>query len=81
VVGQGEQLDPGVGGRRHDLGGRQAPVGAARVRLQVERWAAGHRGNRTRAAAGPRADVVAFGTWVIAATFRAPRYCRSSSET
>ena len=36
VVGQREQLDPGRGGLRDDLGRRERPVGLGRVRLEVE---------------------------------------------
>ncbi len=38
VVGQRQQLDAGVGGALHDLGGGQGAVGVGGVRLQVEAW-------------------------------------------
>ena len=46
VVGQREQLDAGLGGALHDLGGRQGAVGVGRVGLQVE--AQRHRAERMR---------------------------------
>ena len=36
VIGEGEQLDAGLGGALDDLGGREGAVGVGGVRLQVE---------------------------------------------
>jgi hypothetical protein len=49
VIGQGEQLDTGVGGPGHHIGGAEDTVGVGRVRLQVE--AGRHARKRTRSTA------------------------------